>query len=261
MKSGIYAIKNTRSGKLYIGRTIDLRKRKMTHFWMLENNRHPNIALQRAFNKGDELVFEVIEYCEDEELNEREIFWIAHYDTMNEGYNLCAGGKTTTGYKFTDEQRKKLSKANRGRKCSEESVRRRVEARRKHFESDPKFKAKMMDVWMKQMHQVHELNKGRHLSEEHKKHLSEALRGRYVSDEHKEKLRSLYSGEKSITAKLKKSDVVDIRYRFLSGERQVDICKDYCVTKQTIYDICRNRRWRSVPNDLETLEKMKEEIA
>lgn len=53
------------------------------------------------------------------------------------------------------------------------------------------------------------------------------------------------------------SDVIEIRYRFLCGERQKDIIRDYPnVTPQTIYDIVRNRRWRSVPNTLEELEEL-----
>lgn len=54
------------------------------------------------------------------------------------------------------------------------------------------------------------------------------------------------------------SDVIDIRYRFLHGERQIDILKDYPnVTSQTIYDIVRGRRWKSIPNTIKELEEAK----
>ena len=100
-------------------------------------------------------------------------------------------------------------------------------------------------------------NKGRKCPEEMKKHLSEKLKGRYISPEHKEKLRMLYSGEKSLAAKLTEYDVVTIRYRFLTGERQADIAKSFpSVTPQTIYDIVHGRRWQSVPMELEALRNM-----
>jgi hypothetical protein len=38
---------------------------------------------------------EVIEECEDSLINEREIYWISHFDSTNheKGYNLSKGGQ------------------------------------------------------------------------------------------------------------------------------------------------------------------------
>lgn len=52
--------------------------------------------------------------------------------------------------------------------------------------------------------------------------------------------------------------MIEIRLRFLKGEKQRDIKKDYQVSAQTIYDIVRNRRWRHIPNTIKELEKIKE---
>lgn len=57
MKSGIYALVNDETGKMYVGRSIDLDKRKRTHFWALRNGRHPNSHLQRAWNGGSKVFF------------------------------------------------------------------------------------------------------------------------------------------------------------------------------------------------------------
>lgn len=258
MNSGIYALVNKQNGKRYVGRTVNLNKRKTTHFWMLENNKHPNKHLQRAWNDGQEFYFEVVEKCEPNRCNDREIYWISFFGSMNmaNGYNLCEGGLSTTGYHFTDEGKKKISAANSGRKCSPEVIAKRSKSLKKHMEDDPEF------AW-KVRNQCRKLNrggwnKGISPSAETRKRLSEKLKGRHVSEEHKEKLRNLYSGERSLSAKIKASDVVKIRYRFLCGERQIDIAKDYPVTPQTINDICRGRRWKSVPNTLKELEVLYE---
>ena len=49
LKSGIYQIKNTINGKVYVGSTIDFERRKYEHFKALKNNNHGNPKLQNAF--------------------------------------------------------------------------------------------------------------------------------------------------------------------------------------------------------------------
>lgn len=257
MKSGIYALVNRENGKRYIGRTIDFAKRETTHFWMLKNNRHPNCHLQRAWNAGQRFDFTIIEECPPEKCNEREVYWIDKLDTMANGYNQCEGGQTTMGYRFTPEQKKKISEAQKGKRRDPRSVEKGKATLKRRLESDPQFAAEYRKRLSERTKGRPSWNKGRPCPEWKKKHLSEALKGREVTKEHRERLREMYSGEGSTSAKLKKTDVVEIRYRYLSGERQIDIAKDYPVTPQTIYDIVRGRRWASVPNTLEELEAMR----
>lgn len=256
MSSGIYALVNKETGMRYIGQSVDLDKRKTTHFWELKNGRHKNSHLQRAWNKGERFEFLVIEKCAPEKCNEREVYWINHYNSIKNGYNQCEGGGTTTGYRFTEEQKKKISKSRKGQKRKREDVERGKETLRKHLESDPEFAKRYHENKSKAMIGREAWNKGRPHTQVEKDNLSRKLKGRYISEEHKEKLRELYSGEKSLTAKLKKSDVVEIRCRFLQGETQKEIAEDYPVTRQTIFDIVSGRRWKSVPNTLEELKEM-----
>lgn len=254
MKSGIYSLINRENGKRYIGRSVDVKKRKNEHFGALKRGRHPNVHLQRAWNNGARFDFETIEQCSAADLNEREIYWIAKYDSFHNGYNQCEGGKSTTGRPCSAETRRKISEGNKGKKTSEETIRKRTESLKRHLAEDPVFAAEHRRKLSERLKGKPSWNKGRPCPEWKKKQVSEKLKGRYISEAHKENLRELYSGEGSITAKLTKSDVVEIRYRFLSGERQIDICKDYPVTPQTIYDIVRGRRWQSVPMDKTSLE-------
>lgn len=260
MNIGIYALVNKTNGKMYIGQSRNLEKRKITHLWMLREDRHFNIHLQRAWNKGDEFEFKILELCKASELNLKEKLWIEKLNTMQEGYNLCKGGDATEGYHFTKEQKEKISKANKGRKRSAEASKRSQETLKKRMAEDKEFSERLTALRRQQAldRGFGGYNKGTHHTEEEKRNLSEKLKGRSVSEAHRKKLKELYSGEGSASAKLKKCDVVEIRYRFLCGEKQRDIVKDYPnITPQTIYDIVRNRRWKSVPNTLKELEEMR----
>ena len=263
MKSGIYQIRNTADGKRYIGRTVDFVKREHTHFWALENNRHCNRHLQSAYNiNPSAFVFEVIEECKKDALNDREIYWIAYYGTMDDskGYNLCEGGQATDGYKFTEEQKKKISEKNKGRKYSQEVIEKRKESLKEHMERDPEFAERLRQTWITSAKERGSpWNKGRKCPEWLKKLDSERQKGRIITEEHKEKLRKLYAGEGSTSNKLKESEVIEMRLLFLNGEPRMSIAKDFpSMHPNTIYDIVKGKRWKHLPNSVEELERLKD---
>jgi group I intron endonuclease len=73
--------------------------------------------------------FVVIEECNRELLNEREVFWIAHFDCMvPNGYNLTSGGGQ--GKFISEETRHKTSEALKGKPLSDETRRKMSEARK-----------------------------------------------------------------------------------------------------------------------------------
>ena len=100
MSIGIYQIKNLLNGKVYIGQSVDIEKRWSTHKAELKNNYHYNIHLQNAWNKygEDNFEFSIIEECDMDELNAREIFWISKLNSCNSGYNLTTGGGNTDSF-------------------------------------------------------------------------------------------------------------------------------------------------------------------
>ena len=108
---GIYAIKNTVNNKLYIGQAVDVYKRWNEHLRALRGEYHCNNHLQRSWNKYNENNFEfnIIEECSETELNDREIYWIAEYDSYNNGYNQTKGGEGMRGLKHSDETKQQLS--------------------------------------------------------------------------------------------------------------------------------------------------------
>ena len=96
---GIYKILNKTNGKIYIGQSVNIERRWKEHLYDYKNEnekRNYNMKIHRAMRKYgiDNFVFEVIEECEKEELDEREIYWIDFLETQNKekGYNLTSGG-------------------------------------------------------------------------------------------------------------------------------------------------------------------------
>lgn len=74
--------------------------RKHTHKGKLRKGNHPNYKLQEDWNTYGEsaFVFSVIEYCDKSIGNEREMYYISFFDTVNQGYNISIGG--TSGNNF-----------------------------------------------------------------------------------------------------------------------------------------------------------------
>ena len=63
MKSGIYAIWNSITNKIYVGQAVNITKRWKNHKIELKLNRHSNKYLQSAYNKNCLfLVFYVLEF-------------------------------------------------------------------------------------------------------------------------------------------------------------------------------------------------------
>lgn len=137
MEGYIYQIINTKNKKRYIGQTLDIEKRKRTHFWGLKNNRHPNRYLQNSFNKHGEKVFDfnVIENnIPLKEIDKKERDYIKKFDSANSlyGYNLRSGGKRGNlgprsrkqiseklkGHAVSLETRKKMSKIHKGKRIT-----------------------------------------------------------------------------------------------------------------------------------------------
>lgn len=111
-QSGIYAIKNKANSKIYIGKSVNIYRRKYQHLAELKGNKHKNKYLQYSFNKYGEQNFEFypIEFCNVSDLGVREYYWINHYKSFNRnaGYNielLSEDGNTIRSYESINKMR------------------------------------------------------------------------------------------------------------------------------------------------------------
>ena len=116
----IYKIECLENRKIYIGRTKDYNNRVSGHKSKLNKNINKNIYMQEDWNKYGEnfFVFNIIEICLEDDLDDREKYWIKYYDSCNNmiGYNIESGGFLSKDRVL--DIRKKLSDANQGRHCN-----------------------------------------------------------------------------------------------------------------------------------------------
>ena len=101
----IYKITNKQNNKIYIGQTrINVNNRWRTHCAVSynKNNEEYNFAFHRAIRKygPSNFLVETIEECSDNNLNDREKYWIAYYNSYKDGYNESLGGDGHTKYNY-----------------------------------------------------------------------------------------------------------------------------------------------------------------
>lgn len=215
---GIYMIKNTVNGKVYIGQSVNIARRWAKHKRELKkNNYHEKQHLQDSWNKYGESNFEfkIIEECQPNAtiLNERETYWIGFYDSSNKekGYNKALSGGTTLGIKFSDEIREKMSKSRLGMAFSEEHRKKIGEANRKRV-----------------------------ISEQMRRKIAEANRRRVYTASMRENARS---------AKLNFKQVSEIREKYDNNEYTYEkLAESYQVSVHTIKKIVHFHTWKIQEN-------------
>jgi group I intron endonuclease len=193
--SGIYVIINKKNNKIYIGQAQNVTKRWGEHRYSLKNNRHQNRHLQRAWSKDGEKFFQfkILEYCDIDQLNEREQHYLDIYIPRNMCYNIAQDVKASMrGLSPSEETRRKMSEANKGENCSEETRRKIGEAnkrrppiseetRKKLSEASKSRKRPPMSEEQKQ--KLSDANKGKPKSEETRMKMSEAAKVRWLNRE------------------------------------------------------------------------------
>ena len=103
---GIYKIQNLINGKVYIGQSIDITSRFQSHKYVLnliDDSKITSRPLYLAMKKYgvENFSFTVLEECNIEQLNEKEIMYIKKYNSYinapnSNGYNLTPGGDSST---------------------------------------------------------------------------------------------------------------------------------------------------------------------
>lgn len=89
METGIiYKYTNKLTGECYIGQTIHPESRKYNH--LLDALKHSTKKFSNAIlNYGAmNFTYEVLERCPRADLSDRENFWMQHFDSIANGYNM-----------------------------------------------------------------------------------------------------------------------------------------------------------------------------
>jgi group I intron endonuclease len=115
MKGGIYKITNLINNKIYIGSTCSFKNRKSKH----KNKKNNTLISRSIFKYGwENFLFEILEYCENEILIERENYYFDKYKPFknNNGYNLLRNAESNgwIGHHHTEESKKIMSEKKKG---------------------------------------------------------------------------------------------------------------------------------------------------
>lgn len=205
-KSGIYRIDGP-SGKFYVGSAQSISRRWIEHKRDLRKGDHANPKLQCAWNCHGESAFRisVLEVVADlSKLLEREQHWLDALDAVGAGYNVMVTAGSRYGMKASEETKKRMSDAHKGRKhgpmseeqkayysqlykgrkLSEETRRKMGEARR----------GKPRPESVKEA--LRKANTGRKLSDETKRKIAEARSGSKASEETKARMRAAHAARR-----------------------------------------------------------------
>lgn len=187
--SCIYRIINKENGHSYIGSAVNFAHRRHRHFNHLKQSKHHSIYLQRAWDKYGQDAFEItiMEECPKDQLISREQHFI---DLYKPEYNMCPKAGSKLGCKLTEDHRAKIILALKGRKHSEETLKKMSEAQRGR-PSPLKGKTRSEETRKRisegQIGRSSAM-KGKTHSEEAKKKISEALKGKTRSEEHSKRI-------------------------------------------------------------------------
>lgn len=107
---GVYQITNIVNDKIYVGSTTDsFRQRFSSHKSLLRRHIHPNIHLQRSWDKHGEsnFTFTILECIDDSsKIIEREQYYI---DELKPHYNISPTAGNTSGVPCSNKTKAKLS--------------------------------------------------------------------------------------------------------------------------------------------------------
>jgi len=206
MNTGIYLILHEDSHTVYVGSAaVSFKLRWSKHKHLLRLGKHPNAHLQSAWTKYGESTFNflIAEECPPENCLAVEQRWL---DTLLTNgtrlYNKCMTAGSTLGLTLSDDAKKKMSLARKGRKHSKETKLAIKSSRLAHFRTKQGEKTREA---------IRRANKGKRLSEKTKKllskirmenptiHVGDLYRGKNLTADHRQKvsdgLKRFYSSE------------------------------------------------------------------
>lgn len=247
MKSGIYKIQNNINGKLYVGKSYNIKNRWNKHKYELKNNKHHSEHLQRAWNKygKENFIFKTIVHIRKPYLLKAEQYWIDYYKSYNyeNGYNSRRRAGSTEEAEIISKECNFCGGYFKGKKymiknriycspsCSEKSEERANKISKKHKElmKDEEYKKRKLS----------NLDPG-NFTKEHRKKLSKSQEG---------KNNNMYgvNGEDSPNNSLRSMEVINIQILFNNTNlTYYDLADIFDVCSTTVGNICRGQTWSHI---------------
>lgn len=207
MAAGVYQIRNTVTGKVYVGSSVDMQSRWDQHRAGLRRGNHHSSHLQHAWKKYGEGAFEFVVIAEIENVEgllDVEQKWIDALNAAdgNHGYNECPTAGNRLGFKLSAETKKKLS-----------------EIAKKQGRKPPPMPAEQKAAVMAKLHAMPR-------TPEWRAKMSESNRGKIISAEAREKssvkLKAYFAEEpnrKRLLAQVKKASEINKGNQYAAGRK------------------------------------------
>lgn len=115
MTTGVYKLTNKANGKCYIGGSLDVHKRRTEHFKPSRIERLNHLPLYEAISKygKNNFEFEILEETNEDDLVEREEFYIKEFNSVEDGYNVSSTALNLHDEDLLVEHSRKLSERNK----------------------------------------------------------------------------------------------------------------------------------------------------
>lgn len=198
MPCGIYKITNIVNRKMYIGQSIDMEQRWKEH---IIHHRTGNQILYKAMRKYgiENFKFEIQDICNEEDLNNLEIYYIWYFNTYvhsdsSIGYNMTTGGNTTKGFRLSDDTKLKISNSLKGKYSKEKNYNYGKSLTKEQ-------RQKISNTLRGKYCGDKNPNYGKKLSDETKSKISKSWESRIVSDETKTKMSEARTGSNNSNSK------------------------------------------------------------
>lgn len=192
-EAGVYKLTCNKNGKIYIGKSINIRRRLNQHKYCLSRGiskyYFQYVLLKHGWDSFDVEILEIVEnfdkLIDNKSLLEREAHYIQLFDSTNseKGYNICKFSTDVTGFPCSESTKLKIGNANRGKIPSEET---REKYRQNNLGKKRSIETKNK---MSKSKLGNSNNLGKFHSEETKEKMRLAKIGRKHSEESKEKMR------------------------------------------------------------------------
>lgn len=264
--SYIYKITNQINGKIYIGKTsktIDERFKEHIKKAKLHTNRYLYDAMNHYGYHNFSI--EKVEECENDLLNEREKYWISHYNSFdkNFGYNMTTGGEggdtwsknsnkeltlmklivANRGKKRSKEFCENLSKRVKGKHYGSEFGKRVAEARKNNLAKERGYaswndRTKYISDCKKLFMQIPKSQCVNKIEKEHKskgKVYEEIYSDEYAKIK-RQKMKEKWLGDNNPNYVYIDKDI--LLYKILNNEKVDDIAQYFNTSKQTLFNKC-----------------------
>jgi group I intron endonuclease len=182
---GIYIFTNLVNGKVYVGETMNMKRRMKEH-----RGKSSDQVISRAIRKygsgNFNLYIEYLPNFEKKDLLKFEEELITKFNCLvPNGYNVCESGRDCTGTTLTQEAKDKISKANKGKVRSKEQRMRISQSKTGIPIHSEESRKKLSEAGSKRRH-----------TEESKQKISKGNMGKKMSFEARVKLSKAKKGQK-----------------------------------------------------------------